>query len=155
MCVVRCSPLSSCKLNAPRTGGVTRTSHPDRTASDYKLISEQVGLWGAVALLVGTAVGMSIFLVPTQILARAGLSITVAILVSVVPMVFDVLGPLQLGGAIPVAGGAYVDASRLIGPYFGMLGVFIPVLAIWAYRLSTYTGEGSLEERTTSLHSHA
>jgi APA family basic amino acid/polyamine antiporter len=109
-------------------------------ASEYKLITEEVGLWGAVALLVGTAVGMSIFLVPTQMLARAGPSITVAIMVSVVPMVFGVLGLLQLGGAIPVAGGAYVYASRLIGPYFGMLGVFIPVLAIWAYLLFAALG---------------
>jgi len=109
-------------------------------ASEYKLITEEVGLWGAVALLVGTAVGMSIFLVPTQMLARAGPSITVAVLISVVPMVFGVLGLLQLGGAIPVAGGAYVYASRLIGPYFGMLGVFVPVLAIWAYLLFAALG---------------
>jgi APA family basic amino acid/polyamine antiporter len=109
-------------------------------SSEYKLITEQVGLWGAVALLVGTAVGMSIFIVPTQMLAEAGPSITVAILVSVVPMILGVLGLLQLGGAIPVAGGAYVYASRLIGPYFGMLGVFIPVLAIWAYLLFAALG---------------
>jgi APA family basic amino acid/polyamine antiporter len=109
-------------------------------SSEYKLITEEVGLWGAVALLVGTAVGMSIFIVPTQMLARAGPSITVAILISVVPMVLGVLGLLQLGGAIPVAGGAYVYASRLIGPFFGMLGVFIPVLAIWAYLLFAALG---------------
>lgn len=107
---------------------------------EYKLINEQVGLWGAVALLVGTAVGMSIFIVPTQMLAEAGPSITVAILISVVPMIFGVLGLLQLGGAIPVAGGAYVYASRLIGPYFGMLGIFVPVLAIWAYLLFAALG---------------
>ncbi len=109
-------------------------------SSEYKLITEQIGLWGAVALLVGTAVGMSIFVVPTQMLAAAGPSITVAILVSVVPMVLGVLGLLQLGGAIPVAGGAYVYASRLVGPYFGMLGVFMPVLAIWAYLLFAALG---------------
>jgi APA family basic amino acid/polyamine antiporter len=109
-------------------------------STEYKLITEKVGLWGAVALLVGTAVGMSIFIVPTQMLAAAGPSITVAILVSVVPMILGVLGLLQLGGAIPVAGGAYVYASRLIGPYFGMLGVFLPVLAIWAYLLFAALG---------------
>ena len=109
-------------------------------SSEYKLITDEIGLWGAVALLVGTAVGMSIFIVPTQMLSEAGPSITVAVLVAVVPMVFGVLGLLQLGGAIPVAGGAYVYASRLIGPYFGMLGVFVPVLAIWAYLLFAALG---------------
>jgi len=108
--------------------------------SEYKLVTEQVGLWGAVALLVGTAVGMSVFVVPTQMLATAGPSIAVAVLVSVVPMALGVLGLLQLGGAIPVAGGAYVYTSRLVGPFFGMVGVFVPVLAIWAYLLFAALG---------------
>ena len=107
---------------------------------EYKLITEQIGFWGAVALLVGTAIGMSIFIVPTQMLAAAGPSITVAILISVVPMILGVLGLLQLGGAIPVAGGAYVYASRLVGPFFGMLGIFVPVLAIWSYLLFAALG---------------
>ncbi|WP_336135123.1 APC family permease [Natronomonas amylolytica] len=104
-------------------------------ADDYKLIDEQVGLWGAVALLVGTALGMSIFIVPTQMAAAAGPSITIAILVSIVPMVLGVLLLLQLGGAIPVAGGVYVYGSRLVGPFWGMLGVSVPVLAVWSYLL--------------------
>jgi APA family basic amino acid/polyamine antiporter len=104
-------------------------------SDDYKLIDEQVGLWGAVALLVGTALGMSIFIVPTQMAAAAGPSITLAILVSIVPMVLGVLLLLQLGGAIPVAGGIYVYGSRLVGPFWGMLGVSVPVLAVWSYLL--------------------
>ena len=86
-------------------------------AEEYKLIDEQVGLWGAVALLVGTAIGMSIFVVPTQMAAVAGPSVTLAILASVVPMLLGVLLLLQLGGAIPVAGGIYVYGSRLVGPF--------------------------------------
>ena len=109
-------------------------------STEYKLINERVGMWGAVALLVGTAIGMSIFVVPTQMLVVAGPSITVAILISVIPMVLGVLGLLQLGGAIPVAGGAYVYASRLVGPFAGMLGVTVPVLAIWSYLLFAALG---------------
>ncbi len=109
-------------------------------STDYKLITERVGLWGAVGLLVGTSIGMSFFIVPTQMMAAAGPSITIAILISVVPMILAVLGLLQLGGAIPVAGGAYVYSSRLVGPFFGMLGVTVPVLAIWAYLLFAALG---------------
>jgi APA family basic amino acid/polyamine antiporter len=109
-------------------------------SNEYKLLNDQVGLWAGVALLVGTAVGMSIFIVPTQMLAEAGPSITIAILLSIPPMVLAVLGLLQLGGALPVAGGAYLYSSRLIGPLFGILGVFIPVLAIWAYLLFAALG---------------
>ena len=109
-------------------------------AEDFKLINEQVGLWGAVALLVGTAIGMSIFIVPTQMAAEAGPSITVAILASVVPMTLGVLLLLQLGGAIPVAGGIYVYGSRLVGPYWGLISVSIPVLAVWSYLLFAALG---------------
>ncbi len=107
---------------------------------DYKLVTETIGLWSAVGLLVGTAIGMSIFIVPTQMLVAAGPSITVAIAASIIPMLFGVLGLLQLGGAIPVAGGAYVYCSRLVGPYWGLLGVAVPVLAIWAYLLFAALG---------------
>lgn len=110
------------------------------SADDFKLINEQVGLLGAVALLVGTAIGMSIFVVPTQMAAAAGPSITLAILISVVPMTLGVLLLLQLGGAIPVAGGIYVYASRLVGPYWGMLGVAAPVMAVWSYLLFAALG---------------
>jgi len=105
-----------------------------------KLIDERIGLWGAVALLVGTAIGMSIFVVPTQMSAAAGPSITLAILASVVPMVLGVLLLLQLGGAIPVAGGIYVYGSRLVGPYWGMIGVTVPILAVWSYLLFAALG---------------
>jgi APA family basic amino acid/polyamine antiporter len=107
---------------------------------EYKLIDQRIGLWGAVALLVGTALGMSIFIVPTQMAAAAGPSITLAILVSIVPMVLGVLLLLQLGGAIPVAGGIYVYGSRLVGPFWGVLGVSVPVLAVWSYLLFAAVG---------------
>lgn len=107
---------------------------------DYKLVTETIGLWSGVGLLVGTAIGMSIFIVPTQMLVEAGPSITVAIAISIVPMLFGVLGLLQLGGAIPVAGGAYVYCSRLVGPFWGLLGIAVPVLSIWAYLLFAALG---------------
>jgi APA family basic amino acid/polyamine antiporter len=110
------------------------------SAEEYKLIDQRIGLWGAVALLVGTALGMSIFIVPTQMAAAAGPSITLAILVSIVPMVLGVLLLLQLGGAIPVAGGIYVYGSRLVGPFWGVLGVSVPVLAVWSYLLFAAVG---------------
>jgi len=110
------------------------------SADEHKLIDEQIGLWGAVALLVGTAIGMSIFVVPTQMAAVAGPSITLAIVASIVPMVLGVLLVLQLGGAIPVAGGIYVYGSRLVGPYWGLVGVAVPVLGVWSYLLFAALG---------------
>lgn len=104
-------------------------------ADGYKLIDERIGLFGGVALLVGTAVGMSIFVVPTQSVASAGPAAAIAVLAAIPPMVLGVLMLLQLGGAIPVAGGVYVYGSRLVSPYWGFVGVALPVFAIWAYLL--------------------
>ncbi|ARS88983.1 APC family permease [Natrarchaeobaculum aegyptiacum] len=109
-------------------------------SDDFKLIDERIGPVAAVALLIGTAVGMSIFIVPTQMAAVAGPSIVLAILLSIVPMVLGILLLLQLGGAIPVAGGIYVYASRLVGPYWGFLGVVVPVISVWAYLLFAALG---------------
>ena len=105
------------------------------SGSDFKHIDENVGFWSAVALVAGTSVGMTIFVVPTQMAALAGPSIVLAILASIIPMVFAILMLLQLGGAIPVAGGVYVYASRLVGPYWGMIAVSVPALAVWSYLL--------------------
>ncbi|ELY62127.1 APC family permease [Natronolimnohabitans innermongolicus] len=110
------------------------------TGDDFKLINEQIGPIAAIALLIGTAVGMSIFIVPTQMAAVAGPSIVVAILLAVIPMVLGILLLLQLGGSIPVAGGAYVYASRLVGPYWGFLGVAVPIMSVWAYILFAALG---------------
>ncbi|WP_281282427.1 APC family permease [Salinadaptatus halalkaliphilus] len=99
-----------------------------------------MGPFAAIALLIGTALGMSIFLVPTQMAAEAGPSITIAILLSIVPMILGVLQLLQLGGAIPVAGGAYVYGSRLVGPFWGFLSVILPVIAVWSYLLFAALG---------------
>lgn len=109
--------------------------------SDYSFIDGEIGLLKAVSLLVGTALGMSIFVVPTQMLAQAGPSIILAVLISIIPMVFASLMLLQLGGAVPVAGGVYIYASRLVGPFWGMISVIImPLLTVWAYLLFAAIG---------------
>lgn len=109
-------------------------------AEEYKLINTTVGLYSAVALLVGTAIGMAIFIVPTQMAAEAGPSITLAVLVAIIPMIFNVLMLLQLGGAIPVAGGIYVYCSRLVGPFWGLIGIAVPLISIWAFLLFAALG---------------
>lgn len=72
--------------------------------------------------------------------ATAGPSITIATVVAVISMILGVLLLLQLGGAIPVAGGIYVYVSRLVGPYWGVIGVAIPLLAVWSYLLFAALG---------------
>ncbi len=106
----------------------------------YKVIDRKVGLLGGTALLVGTVIGISVFLLPGQLIGEAGPSIVPALAITAVPMLFGVLALLQLGGAMPVAGGVYVYASRLISPLWGFMSVWLIIPAIWAVLLFTALG---------------
>ena len=107
---------------------------------DYKTIDQQVGLVGGTVLLVGTVVGITVFLLPGELIGEAGPSIVLAMALTAIPMTFAVLSLLQLGGAIPVAGGLYVYGSRLVGPFWGFLAIWLMVPAIWSVLLFTSIG---------------
>jgi APA family basic amino acid/polyamine antiporter len=111
-----------------------------RTDVSYKVVDRQIGLVGGIVLMVGTVIGISVFLLPGVLIGEVGPSIILALLITAVPMVFSILMLLQLGGAMPVAGGVYVYASRLVGPVWGTLVVWLVIPAIWAVLLFTALG---------------
>jgi basic amino acid/polyamine antiporter, APA family len=117
--------------------------------TSYKVVDRQIGLLGGVVLLVGTVIGMSVFLLPGALIGDAGPSIIAALLLTAAPMVFSVLLLLQLGGALPVAGGIYVYASRLVSPFWGVVTIWLVIPAIWAILL--FTGIGFAQFATLLL----
>jgi basic amino acid/polyamine antiporter, APA family len=118
-------------------GGDT-TGAPEATG--FKVIDRQIGLLGGTVLLMGTVIGISVFLLPGSLIGQAGPSIVLALAITAVPMVFSVLSLLQLGGAMPVAGGLYVYGSRLVGPFWGFLSIWLVIPAIWSTLLFTSMG---------------
>ncbi|MFP9191037.1 APC family permease [Natronosalvus vescus] len=101
----------------------------DETTS---IIGSEIGLIGAVALVVGNAISVTMFLLPAHLMADGvGPSIAPAVVVAAIPMVFGVIVMLQLGAALPVAGGGYVYPSRLIGPFWGFTIPWLVVPTIW------------------------
>lgn len=111
---------------------------------EFKIIDQKVGLLGATALTVGNAVAITMFLLPAHLLADgAGPSIALAAAFTAVPTVFSILLMLQLGGAMPAAGGGYVYASRLISPFWGFLLPWVSIPAVWLGIV--YTGYGFSE----------
>ena len=114
------------------------------SGSEFKIIDQKVGLIGATALTVGNAVAITMFLLPAHLLADgAGPSVALAAAVTAIPTVFSILLMLQLGGAMPAAGGAYVYASRLISPFWGFLSPWVSIPAVWLGIV--YTGYGFAE----------
>lgn len=100
---------------------------------DFNVIEEEVGVLGGTVLLVGNVIAMTVFLLPAHLLAEQGVgpSIAVAMVLVSLPVAFGMLGLLQVGGAMPAAGGNYVYASRLIHPYFGFLLPWVTVPVLW------------------------
>jgi basic amino acid/polyamine antiporter, APA family len=111
--------------------------------TEYKLIDRKIGLLGGSVLLMGSVIGISVFFLPGELIGDAGPSILLALVITAVPMLFSVLSLIQLGGAIPVAGGLYVYGSRLVSPAWGFISIWLLLPAIWA--TLTFTALGFAE----------
>ncbi|WP_290817792.1 APC family permease [Halovivax sp.] len=111
--------------------------------AEYRIIDTKVGLLGATALVVGNVIGVSAFVLPGPLAGDAGPSIVLAMALATIPLGFGILLSLQLGSAIPVAGGSYVYASRLVGPFWGFLLPWIVIPGVWAGML--FIGVGFAE----------
>jgi len=82
-----------------------------------------LGLWSAVAVVIGDTIGTGIFLV-TSDMARAVRSATLvfaAWLIGGVIVLFGAFCYAELGAAFPKAGGPYVYLNRGLGPLWGFL----------------------------------
>src|SRR5580704_3885253 len=82
-----------------------------------------LGLWSAVAIVIGDTIGTGIFLV-TSDMARAVRSATLvfgAWLIGGVIVLFGAFCYAELGAAFPKAGGPYVYLNRGLGPLWGFL----------------------------------
>ncbi|SDR34356.1 APC family permease [Natronobacterium texcoconense] len=108
------------------------------------IVGKKIGLLGAVALVVGNAISVTMFLLPAHLMADGvGPSIVPAVVFAALPMVFGVIVMIQLGAALPVAGGGYVYPSRLIGPFWGFSVPWVVVPTIWFGLV--YTAHGFAE----------
>ncbi|WP_049889545.1 APC family permease [Natronolimnohabitans innermongolicus] len=105
--------------------------------AEFNIIDEKIGLFGGTLLLVGNVIAMTAFLLPAHLIADDGLGpeVAIAMLLVILPVTFSILSTLQIGGAMPAAGGSYVYGSRLISPFFGFLLPWIVVPSIWLGQL--------------------
>jgi len=86
-------------------------------------LRRDLGLWGAVAIVIGTVIGSGIFLVPRAMVQRVG-SPSLVFLVWIVGGLLSLCGALsyaELAAAMPEAGGEYVYLREAYGPIWGYL----------------------------------
>src|SRR5215475_8553638 len=91
--------------------------------SERSALVRGLGLWSAIAIVIGDTIGTGIFLV-TSDMARAVGSAPLVLAAWVIGGLIVLLGAFcyaELGAAFPRAGGPYVYLSRGLGPIWGFL----------------------------------
>jgi amino acid transporter len=86
-------------------------------------LRRDLGLWAALAIVVGTVIGSGIFRVPQTMILDLG-SVPLVFLVWVVGGALSLAGALtyaELAAAMPGAGGEYVYLTEAYGPLWGFL----------------------------------
>ena len=86
-------------------------------------LRRDLGLWSALALVVGTVIGSGIFRVPQAMVLSVG-SVKMVFLVWIVGGILSLAGALtyaELSAAMPGAGGEYVYLTEAWGPMWGFL----------------------------------
>jgi APA family basic amino acid/polyamine antiporter len=86
-------------------------------------LRRSLGLWSAVAVVVGTVIGSGIFLVPTDMIQAVG-SPGMVFVVWIFGGILSLFGALtyaELSAALPGAGGEYVYLKAAYGPFFGFI----------------------------------
>ena len=82
-----------------------------------------LGLWSAVAIVIGDTIGTGVFLVSSDMARAVGSAALVfaAWIVGGLIVLFGAFCYAELGAAFPKAGGAYVYLERGLGPLWGFL----------------------------------
>src|SRR5579862_1630544 len=86
-------------------------------------LKRDLGLWGAVALVIGTVIGSGIFIVPNKMVSSVG-SPGMVFVVWIVGGLMSLSGALtyaELSAAMPGAGGEYVYLREAYGPMWSFL----------------------------------
>lgn len=119
-------------------------------------LQRNITLTGAVAIIVGSVIGMGAFVLLPIVCSQAGGAAWLAIAVAVGISTISMLPLIQLGATLPTAGGGFEYGRRLLTPNLGILLSWLGVLggaaalALVSYGLvesfASYLPEG------TSLH---
>jgi APA family basic amino acid/polyamine antiporter len=86
-------------------------------------LKRDLGIWAALAIVVGTVIGSGIFRVPQAMILNVG-TVPLVFLVWVVGGMLSLAGALtyaELAAAMPGAGGEYVYLTEAYGPMWGFL----------------------------------
>lgn len=82
---------------------------------------KELGLMGAISIVIGTVIGASIFILLGSVASQSGPSLFIAYIIGFIPALFASMIYAQLGSAIPNVGGSYSYTKELLSPRAGYL----------------------------------
>ncbi|NKB23064.1 MAG: amino acid permease [Kiritimatiellae bacterium] len=92
------------------------------TSSKGKRLKKELGLLNVYAIATGTTLSAGFFLLPGLAVQHAGPAVILAYLIAAIPLIPAMFSIVELGTAMPRAGGAYYFLDRSMGPLVGTIG---------------------------------
>ena len=87
-------------------------------------LKKELTLFHVYAIAAGTTLSAGFFLLPGLAAVEAGAALPLAYLIAVIPLIPAMLSIIELGTAMPRAGGVYYFLDRTMGPMVGTIGGF-------------------------------
>jgi APA family basic amino acid/polyamine antiporter len=94
------------------------------------LLKKELGLLSVYALATGATLSSGFFILPGIAFSNAGPAMILSYMLAVLPLVPAMFSIVELGSAMPRAGGAYYFLDRTLGPLMGTIGGFGTWLAL-------------------------
>lgn len=91
---------------------------------------KNIGLWGVVFTIIGFVVGVSIFILPAELIGIAGPAVLLSYAIAGLMAIITCFATTQIGTLMPTDGGSYVAISRLLSPFMGFLAVWVILASI-------------------------
>ena len=108
--------------------------------SDDKNDLKTIGLWGLIFTITGFVVGVSIFILPAELIVMSGPSVLLAYAIAGGMAIITCFATAQIGTLMPAEGGTFVAITRLLSPFLGFMAVWI---LLWSVVLvNSFIGYG-------------
>ncbi|MCF8412378.1 MAG: amino acid permease [Melioribacteraceae bacterium] len=92
------------------------------TSTPGKKLKKNLGLFSVYAIATGTTLSSGLFLLPGIAAEQAGPALIFSYLIAAIPFIPAILCIVELGTAMPKAGGVYYFLDRTMGPMLGTIG---------------------------------
>ncbi len=93
-----------------------------RQGKTQRRLKKELGLFDVYAIATGTTLSAGFFLLPGIAAAQAGPAMILSYLIAAIPLIPAMFSVVELGTAMPRAGGVYYFLDRTLGPVTGMIG---------------------------------